>query len=151
MAPTIGSATRLANYASGSGSQSLVFRYAVVAADADTDGISIAAGALTLNSGTIRTGTKNAHLALGSHAITNAAAHKVGIPPPVVTGVSIGSPLVGDTFERGDTVVVTVTFNEAVDVTGTPQLTLWLGSAFRVSSCGWARWACARSWWAAWR
>ena len=49
--------------------------------------------------------------------------------PPGVSGVSVASPPVGDTFERGDTVVATVTFNKAVDVTGTPQLSLTIGAA----------------------
>ena len=49
LALTIGSATRQANYASGTGTNSLVFRYTVVAADADTDGIRIGLFALTGN------------------------------------------------------------------------------------------------------
>jgi len=48
---TIGSTTRYATYASGSGSTALVFNYTVEAGDTDTDGIAV--GALSLNSGTI--------------------------------------------------------------------------------------------------
>ena len=51
---TIGSNTRYATYNSGTGSGNLVFRYTVVAADVDSDGISVAANALALNSGTIQ-------------------------------------------------------------------------------------------------
>ena len=49
----VGGTDRAASYDSGSGSDALVFRYTVVAADADTDGISWAANALALAGGTI--------------------------------------------------------------------------------------------------
>ena len=79
LALTVGANTRQANYATGHGSTALGFRYTVVQADADTDGISIGATALALNSGTIVVsgGTANALLGLGSHAVSNSADHKV--------------------------------------------------------------------------
>ena len=134
LALEIGAQTRQADYSSGTGTRSLVFGYVVVAGDADANGIGVGAGALTLNGGTVadaRDGTTAASLGLGSNAIADAAAHKVdgNSGPPGVSGVAIGSPDVGDTFERGDTVIATVTFNKAVDVTGTPQLALTIGSA----------------------
>ena len=49
----VGSQTRQAGYASGTGTTVLVFRYVVAQADADGDGISIGASALALNGGTI--------------------------------------------------------------------------------------------------
>ena len=135
----IGTETRQANYVSGTGTDSLTFRYAVVAADSDSDGISVGATALTLNSGTIndaRDGTTTASLGLGTNAITDDGDHMVdgAQGPPGVTGVAIGSPVVGDTFERGERIEVTVTFNKAVDVSGTPQLALGIGSATRQAS-----------------
>ncbi len=136
LALTIGSQTRQASYASGSGTTALAFRYTVVAADADSTGIGIVASALALNGGTIndaRGGTMAAGLGLGSSAISNAAAHKVdgSRGPPGVTSLSIGSPTVGDTFERGETIEVELVFNRAVDVTGVPRLALTIGSATR--------------------
>ncbi len=133
----VGTATRQADYDSGSSSaDTLVFGYAVRPADADADGLSIAAGALALNGGTIadaRPGATAASLDLGSNAITNAAAHKVngGLGPPGVTGLAVASPPAGAVFERGDTIVATVRFNKAVDVTGTPQLALGIGAQTR--------------------
>ena len=50
----VGGAARLADYASGANSRSLIFEYTVVAADVDADGISIEANKLALNGGTIR-------------------------------------------------------------------------------------------------
>ena len=48
LALAIGSATRQASYASGTGATELEFRYVVVQSDADADGLSIGANALTL-------------------------------------------------------------------------------------------------------
>ena len=134
LALTIGTQTRQANYASGTGTAALTFRYTVMAADADPNGVGIGASALALNGGAIadaRDGSTAASLGLGSNAIVNDAAHKVdGVRgPPGVAGVAVGSPAVGDTFERGERIEVTVTFNKAVDVTGTPQLALAIGAA----------------------
>ena len=50
----LGDSTREAAYASGSGSQSLVFSYTVTAGDNDYDGISWDANSLDLNGGTIK-------------------------------------------------------------------------------------------------
>ena len=74
----IGSATRQAAYASGSGGNTLTFTYTVQSADTDNNGISIAAGALSLNSGTIKDSSGlPAALSLGSHAVTDNASYKV--------------------------------------------------------------------------
>ena len=54
--------TPRANYASGSGTQSLQFDYEVVAGDEDTDGIGVSANALTLNGGTISSSGTAANL-----------------------------------------------------------------------------------------
>ena len=48
-----------------------------------------------------------------------------------MSGVSIGAPPAGDTFERREDVEVTVTFSAAVAVTGTPRLALTIGTATR--------------------
>ena len=81
IALTIGSAIRYATYNSGSGSGNLKFRYTVVATDQDGDGLSIAANALSLNSGTIQdSGSTNApitHAAVATSAnrLVNAVPH----------------------------------------------------------------------------
>lgn len=43
-----------------------------------------------------------------------------------VAGVSIGAPDVGDTFEVGDAIIVTLTFSAAVDVLRSPFGSAWL-------------------------
>ena len=140
LALTIGSATRWAGYHTGSGTGYLWFRYIVQAADADANGISVGASALALNGGTIRFrgGTGNATLGLGSAAIANSADHKVdgsSEVAPTVAGVSIGStPASGDTYGLSEPIWVRVAFSRPVDVTGTPQLALTIGSATQQAS-----------------
>ena len=136
---TIGTATRRADYASGSGTTELVFRYAVAARDADSDGISVAADALTLNGGTIRDAAGNdAALGLGDEAITDGDAVVDGSASdavaPTVTGVSLSAVApapqgAGGVFRAGDAIEATVEFSEEVTVTGTPRLALTIGSA----------------------
>ena len=50
---TIGSATRYANYASGTRTDTLTFTYTVASGDSDDNGVSIDANSLEFNSGTI--------------------------------------------------------------------------------------------------
>ena len=131
------SGTRQADYASGSGTRSLVFDYLLVAGDFDEDGIGVAAGALTLNSGAIndaRDATVAASLGLGTHAIAGGTGYRVATPPFVLAtnGITVNSPGAGSsTYERGERIEVTVHFNRAVDVTGTPQVALDLTSGTR--------------------
>ena len=89
IALTIGSNTRYATYNSGSGTGNLVFRYTVVAADVDSDGVSIAANALALNSGTIQD-SSNTDAVITHAALAASSNHKVNPPvnppdPPVNT------------------------------------------------------------------
>ena len=86
LALDIGGVTRQANYdtrtlheSEGQLFTSLEFSYTVVAADSDSDGLSIAADALSLNGGTIKgIGETDAVLTIPSdHVITNDSAHTV--------------------------------------------------------------------------
>ena len=133
LALTVGTQTRQAAYLSGTGTTALVFAYALVAGDFDGDGIGVAAGALTLNSGAIndaRDATVAASLGLGTHAIAGDAGYKVATPPFIST-IAVNRPGTGSWFERGERIEVTLNFNRAVDVTGTPQVALGLASGTR--------------------
>ena len=98
----VGSWTRPAGYLRGSGTSAPVFGYEVVLGDEDTDGVSIAAGRIDLNGGTIQDGADNdaepAHEALAAQT-----GHKVdGVRPELSSAAVDGSSL-------------TLTYGEALD------------------------------------
>ena len=149
LALTIGSATRQAAYQYTLGKRLLHFRYEVQAGDLDADGISVGAGALSPNGGSIRNyASKVAELSLGSHAIVDDSNHKVDgsvDPAPNVRGVMVlkGLQEQRDLQEQLDKLVpcaayvwgteveVGVLFSKPVTVTGSPQLALTIGQERR--------------------
>ena len=126
-----------ATYYAGSGTTTLRFSHAVSggsSGDEDTNGISWAENAIALNGGTIA-GTDNAVAAVLTHvAQSNLAGHKVdgrttAVTPATVTDVAVTStPMLmasgsstADTYGFGETIVITVTASEAVEVEGDPE------------------------------
>ena len=75
----VGSADKVLDYSSGSGSAALVFTgYTVASGDTDTDGLSIEADKLSLNSGTIKAAAdENPDAVLTHTAVAASASHKV--------------------------------------------------------------------------
>ena len=134
---TVGSNARSAAFASKPNASTLRFSYRVQASDDDDDGIGIAAGALTLTgAGKLRdaTGTRNANLALGSHAIAAASGHKVDTPP-VISGVAITSTPTGGNYAAGDVISVRLTFTESVFVrSDEPTVALTIGADTRTAT-----------------
>ena len=139
----LGGATTATWYA-GSGTTTLRFSHAVTggsSGDRDTNGISWAANAIALNGGTIA-GTGNAVAAVLTHAAqSNLAAHKVDgrttpVTPATVTDVVVTStPMLmasgsstADTYGFGETIVITVTVSEAVEVVGDPGFRFNIGN-----------------------
>ena len=134
LALTLRSTQRQAAYQSAaSGGDYLVFSYTVTTADRDDDGLSIAATALGLNSGTIQdAGGANAPLGLGTQAISNDSDHKV-YTPPRVTGVTILSgPGVNGTYDAGETIQLYLDFSQRTSVHGgRAQVALTIGANTR--------------------
>ncbi|HSF28150.1 MAG TPA: hypothetical protein VLA53_03890, partial [Nitrosopumilaceae archaeon] len=131
-----GATDRQANYVSGSGTTALTFNYVVQAGDASSDLDYVSTSSLTLNGGTIKnkvTNTINAILTLPAPGATGSlGANKniiIGTISPTVTNVS--STTANGSYNAGNTISVTVTFSEVVDVTGTPQLLLETGATDR--------------------
>ena len=124
----LGGATT-ATYYAGSGTTTLRFSHAVSggsSGDRDTNGISWAENAIALNGGTIA-GTDNEVAAVLTHAAqSNLAAHKVdgrttAVTPATVTVAVTSTPTsLADTYGFGETIVITVTVSEAVEVEGDP-------------------------------
>ncbi len=130
-----------ATYQSGSGTSELIFAYEVVEPNYSSQGIAVLANTLALNGGTIRLASPYQPTALGttdadlSHTgLAHDPRHKVdwqqvSAPPPpttttpTVTAVAVSSDAGSDdTYRLGDVIRITVTFSEAVDVSGSPQL-----------------------------
>ena len=119
-----------ATWYAGSGTTTLRFSHAVTggsSGDQDTNGISWAENAIALNGGTIA-GTDNAVAAVLTHtAQSNLPAHKVdgrttAVTPATVTVAVTSTPTsLADTYGFGETIVITVTASEAVEVEGDPE------------------------------
>ena len=103
----VGSRTRTAGYDSGTGTASLVFAYEVADGDEDTGGVSIEAGRIALNGGTIEDEADN-DAALDHEAVAPQVEHKVdGARPAFVSAAVDGASL-------------TLTYDEALDGSSTP-------------------------------
>ena len=75
----------------------------------------------------------NGNLALAATTVTNAVGSTTA---PTVSGVALTSaPGSDNTYAIGDAVEATVTFSEAVDITGTPQLELDFDGTAKAASC----------------
>ena len=98
----VGSRNRTAGYLRGSGAAALVFSYEVALGDEDTDGVSIAAGRIDRNGGTIKDEADN-DAVLDHEAVAPQAGHKVdGVRPEFLSAAVDGSSL-------------TLTYGEALD------------------------------------
>ena len=122
----IGTTVVQANYASGSNSKILSFKYTILAEQTDIDGISIDKAALALNKGRIVDAAGKA-ANLTTVAVANNKSFLVDTSAPTVDTVKMSATGgQNKTLNAGD--IVTVPFNEDVTVTGTPQLALTIGA-----------------------
>ena len=100
----VGARTRTASYQEGSATAALVFGYEVAEGDEDTGGVSIEAGRITLNGGTIKDEADNP-AELAHEAVAAQAGHKVdGVRPVFVSAAVDDSSLTltyGETLDGG--------------------------------------------------
>ena len=138
----MGGSDKVLDYSSGTGTTALVFSGRVAHGDMDTDGLSIDAGELDLNGGTIKA-TADAHpdAVLTHTGVAASASHKVSgttlvlVSAPTVSSIAFNSAGMDGVFKTGDAVTATVTFDESVTVDttdGTPQLTIKMGGTDEV-------------------
>ena len=124
--------TKQATYEGGSGTDRLTFAYTVVEPNESTHGVAVLADTLALGGGTIRSAATETDAELGHEGLGHDPAHKVDwrrapppVPAPAVTGVAVVSDAGSDaTYALGETLRVRLTFDEAVDVTGAPRLSI---------------------------
>ena len=89
----VGTRTRTAGYLSGTGTAALVFGYEVADGDEDTGGVSIEAGRIALNRGTIEDEAENA-AELDHEALATQAGHQVdGVRPSFLSAAVDGTSL----------------------------------------------------------
>ncbi len=122
-----GTTDETADYASGSGSATLVFDYTIQPGDTSADLDYHGTGALSLNGGTIADAAANdATLTLFTPGAAGSLSANddlvVDTTAPTVTGVT--SSNADGAYKAGQTIHVQVNFSEPVTVTGSPQLAL---------------------------
>lgn len=122
---TVGAASVSADYLSGSGTSSLVFRYTVQPGDNDTDGVSV--DSLALNGGRISDSDGNdADLTL--HNVGSTSSVLVDTTQPTVS--SVAAPADG-TYGLTKPLDFKVVFDEKMKATGSPEIALTVGAASR--------------------
>ncbi|MDD4983735.1 MAG: Ig-like domain-containing protein [Candidatus ainarchaeum sp.] len=130
----LGATDRNAIYASGSGTTTLTFTYTVEAGDTSSDLDYNATDGLDLNSGTIKDAAGNAAtltLAAPGAAGSLADGKAIVIDTTAPTVSNVTSTKDNGTYKAGTDLNITVTFTQAVTVTGTPILTLNTGDINR--------------------
>jgi hypothetical protein len=144
LALTIGTSSRLAQYYSGSGTRSIVFRYTLVPGDEDLDGI-VVASAISHNNGSITATSlpnKNFFLVSANNALVVPSTKRVlanAIQPRAISiSRNLDSYLTTSTSDNtwiiGQNLDLTVGFNTKMFVTqtlGTPSLSITIGSTTR--------------------
>ena len=120
------------NYASGSGSNALLFYYTVASGHNSADLDYASTSALGLNGGSINDAAGNtSNLTLAAPGQTNSlGANKAIIIDtfsPTISAVTSTSS--NGTYNIGDEINISITFSEVVNVVGSPQLTLETGTS----------------------
>ena len=114
------------SYESGSGSDTLVFSYTVLAVDDDSDGIWWSENSLQLDSDDSITGVVNGLDADLDHAeLGKLEDHRIDQNPRSVSQEVTSDPVGGtssDTYGVGDAITFEVVFNQLVTVSGSPRL-----------------------------
>ncbi len=127
----IGGSTAYANYLSGSGTNSLAFRYTLQSGDLDTDGIGIAT--LDTNGGTLQNSSGN-DLDTTLNAVGSTAAILVDAVNPTVSSVTVPS---AGRYVAGNNLDFTLNVSENLTLNtggGVPRIALTLGSTTRYAN-----------------
>ena len=117
---TIGADTRVAQYATGSGTKFLVFTYTILAADDDSDGIEVAS-AIDLNGGTISY-TNNGETFNTTTSISTVASTEKIFVDSTGPSLSFVTPPLPNTYYKDQSLSFLVVYDSNTFVTGTPQI-----------------------------
>ena len=134
LALDIGGEPRQANYASGSGTQEVLFSYTVVEDDEDTDGTLVPANGLTLNGGTITAGGIAASLTNLSYANPDVLVDGVRpIPEFAATSVDGNSIIIIFSESLSATTAPASAFTLSVDTGTAPTVSTATASGDKVT------------------
>ena len=135
LALNIGGVLKNAEYSSGDGTTSLLFRYTVEAGDEDAVGIGINRDSLTLGNGTLTALDDGEGASLDHHPLSRQRGHKVDAAVPTITGLRIASspPNGGTHYGVGLAIDIEVSYDEAVTVSGTPSFDFEVGTVTKTA------------------
>ncbi len=131
-----------ATYSSGSGTDSLYFRYTVVAEDSDSDGISVERGYIDGDGaiqgiaagGSVTRQSEDYVINPFYDALEDQSSHKVD-GKPYATGIAVTStPASGNTYGIGENIEITVTFDQNLSVDPPLNIPLNIGSGFNTDT-----------------
>ena len=118
----------MAKYSSGSQTNTLTFVYQVKENDLDDDGISVVERTGFLENGEVRAADGSTLVNDFIPELADQTAHQIdGSPPYVVSASFTSSPASGQVYRQGESIEVSLTFDQAVDVVGRPSIMLNLG------------------------
>lgn len=123
---TIGATARTADYVSGDGTTTLVFEYLIAAADNDADGIAV--NSLDLNGGTLQFSNKGLLTDCNVASITSKTFSNVLVDNTGASITDFDLASLPGFYNKSDILNFTLTFNEAVFVTGTPRFAIGLNT-----------------------
>ena len=126
---TVGTTTRYATYASGTGTNLIVFSYTVPAGDLDANGIA-ATSPISTNGGSISDLNGNSQITL-TYTVPSLVNVRVDAIVPTIS--SITAPA-NTTYGPGTSILIRAVFSEIVNVTGSPVLNLNIGGATRAAT-----------------
>ena len=120
---------RYASYSGGTGTDTIVFAYEVQPADLDSDGVALKSritGGFEGGGWINEKGTLNRSKGR-IEGFAHRNSHKVDGRPYVVSAAITSTPASRGIYRAGETVEVSLDFDQAVDVDGTPSINLALG------------------------
>lgn len=134
-----GSIDAVVNWGSGNGTTNVAFPYQVAPGHTTPDLDYVSASALALNGGTIRSaGGTDANVTLPAPGTPGSLGANKNLqiitPPPTVVSVTSGES--DGPHGAGEILTLTITFSQAIFVTGTPTLTLETGAVDAVVNYG---------------
>ncbi len=132
-----GTSDAVVDYSGGTGTSILTFDYTIAAPENKDVLDYISPSALVLNGGTIKDAAgNNAVLALFSPGSPGSLGDNknITIDTVVPTVVSVTSSKTDGVYKQGENILITITFSEAVDVTGAPTLALNSGGVANYTS-----------------